>query len=164
MDDSSCQRLISKADPAILNYYRQFLIKGFEWRYFEILWNSDYRQLDFSQYLIITFKADKTFDYEGLDKSIYEAVSSYGINIIRSIIKINECNPGKRVFSGVSAILGFEVINFREYDCSNEPGSPNCQIVELFLTVDTSRKIQNGVTIDISIDRFEFCDFHDEFK
>ena len=62
-------------------------------------------------------------------------------------------DPGKRVFSGVSAILHFEIINFREYDCSNEPKSPNCQIVELFLTVDTSRKLQNGVNIDESIDR-----------
>jgi len=59
----------------------------------------------------------------------------------------------KRVFSGVSAILEFEIINFRVYDCSIEPESPNCQIVELFLTVDTSRKMQNGVNIDKSIDR-----------
>ena len=29
MDDSSCQKTISKSDPAILNYYRQLLIKGF---------------------------------------------------------------------------------------------------------------------------------------
>ena len=36
---------------------------------------------------------------------------------------------------------------------------PNCKIVELFLTVDTSRKLQNGVNIDISIDRWEFGDF-----
>ena len=36
---------------------------------------------------------------------------------------------------------------------------PNCKIVELFLTVDTSRKLQNGVNIDISIDRWEFDDF-----
>ena len=69
-------------------------------------------------------------------------------------------DPGKRVFSGVSAILDFEIINFRPYDCSKEPGLPNCQIVELFLTVDTSRKMQNGVNIDISIDRCEFCDFY----
>ena len=64
----------------------------------------------------------------------------------------------KRVFSGVSAILDFKIINFRQYDCSNEPESPNCQIVELFLTVDTSRKMQNGVNIDDSIDRCEFCE------
>ena len=72
-----------------------------------------------------------------------------------SIIKINDWiwDPRKRVFSGVSAILEFEIINFREYDCSIEPESPNCQIVELFLTVDNSRKMQNGVNIDESIDR-----------
>ena len=35
---------------------------------------------------------------------------------------------------------------------------PNCRIVELFLTVDTSRKLQNGVNIDISIDRSVFRD------
>ena len=40
-----------------------------------------------------------------------------------------------------------------------EPESPNCQIVELFLTVDTSRKMQNGVNIDESIDRLEFREF-----
>ena len=68
-------------------------------------------------------------------------------------------NPVKRVFSGVSAILDFKIINFRQYDCSDEPESPNCQIVELFLTVDTQRKMQNGVNIDVSIDRCEFCKF-----
>ena len=65
-------------------------------------------------------------------------------------------NPAKRVFSGIKAILDFDIINFREYDCSKESGSPNCQIVELFLTVDTTRKMQNGVNIDKSIDRCEF--------
>ena len=30
MDDSSCHEAIDKSDPAILNYYRQFLIKGFD--------------------------------------------------------------------------------------------------------------------------------------
>ena len=69
-------------------------------------------------------------------------------------------DPSKRVFSGVSAILDFEIINFREYDCSNEQESPNCQIVELFLTVDTIKKMQNGVNIDESIDRCEFSDFY----
>ena len=59
----------------------------------------------------------------------------------------------KRVFSGVSAILDFQIVNFREYDCSKEPESPSCEIVELFLTVDTTRKMQNGVNIDISINR-----------
>ena len=68
-------------------------------------------------------------------------------------------DPSKRVFSGVSAILDFEIINFREYDCSNEQESPNCQIVELFLTVDTLRKMQNGVNIDESIDRCELGEF-----
>ena len=34
--NSTCQGTISKSDPAILNYYRQFLIKGFDSRYFEI--------------------------------------------------------------------------------------------------------------------------------
>ena len=30
IDDSSCQGSISRSDPAILNYYRQFLIKGLD--------------------------------------------------------------------------------------------------------------------------------------
>ena len=30
MDESSCRETIDKSDPAILNYYRQFLIKGFD--------------------------------------------------------------------------------------------------------------------------------------
>ena len=30
MDDPSCHETIDKSDPAILNYYRQFLIKGFD--------------------------------------------------------------------------------------------------------------------------------------
>ena len=41
MDDSSCQETISKSNPVILNYYRQFLLKGFDWRYFKILRNLD---------------------------------------------------------------------------------------------------------------------------
>ena len=32
IDDSSCQETISKSDPAILNYYRQFLIKGWDYK------------------------------------------------------------------------------------------------------------------------------------
>merc|ERR1712176_25515 len=106
MEDSPCKDGAERSsNPAILNYYRQFLIK-----------------------------ADKTFfnNYQGLEKEIYKAVS--------------------RVFSGLSAILDFEIINFREYNCSTDTRLPNCQIVELFLTVDTSRKLQNGVNIDISID------------
>ena len=59
----------------------------------------------------------------------------------------------------MSAILDFEIINFREYDCLTDTRLPNCKIVELFLTADTSRKMQNGVNIDVSIDRCEFCDF-----
>ena len=84
-------------------------------------------------------KADETFDYQELEKVIYKAVS--------------------RVFTGVSAVLDFEIINFREYDCSMDTTLPNCQVVELFLTVDTSRKLQNGVNIDISIDRLELSNF-----
>ena len=30
MDSSSCHEAIEKSNPAILNYYRQFLIKGFD--------------------------------------------------------------------------------------------------------------------------------------
>ena len=56
-----------------------------------------------------------------------------------------------RVYSGVSAILDFEIINFRPYDCSEKQS--NCRIVELYLTVDTSKKMQNGVNIYVSIDR-----------
>ena len=48
-------------------------------------------QLHFGQYFVIEFKVDKAFHYEGLEKAIYEAVSSNGINIIsqslRSIMK-----------------------------------------------------------------------------
>ena len=69
-------------------------------------------------------------------------------------------DPSKRVFSGLSAVLDFEIINFREYDCSMDRRLPNCKIVELFLTVDTSRKLQNGVNIDISIDRWELGFFY----
>ena len=108
-------------------------------------------------YFVITFKADESLEYEGLEQAIYEAVSSYGIELIyQSIIMIELIIPQKRVFSGIKAILDFDIINFREYDCSKESGSPNCQIVELFLTVDTTRKMQNGVNIDKSIDRCEF--------
>ena len=112
-------------------------------------------------YFVITFKADESLKYEGLEQAIYEAVSSYGIELIsQSIIMIELIIPQKRVFSGIKAILDFDIINFREYDCSKESGSPNCQIVELFLTVDTTRKMQNGVNIDKSIDR---CDFFFDF-
>ena len=86
MDDSSCQGTISKSNPAILNYYRQFLLKGYHWQYFKIFSNLNtlntiYYQLDFSQYYVITFKVDKTFDHEGFEQAIYEAVASYGIDI-----------------------------------------------------------------------------------
>ena len=30
MDSSFCNKAIEKSNPAILNYYRQFLIKGFD--------------------------------------------------------------------------------------------------------------------------------------
>ena len=55
----------------------------------------------------------------------------------------------------MNAILDFQIVNFRPYDCSKESKNTNCQIVELFLTVDTSRKMQNGVNIHVSIDRFD---------
>ena len=53
----------------------------------------------------------------------------------------------------MSAILNFEIVNFRTYDCSSGSQNRNCRIVELFLTVDTKRKMQNGVNIDVSVDR-----------
>ena len=118
-----------------------------------------------SKSFVIKFKADETFDYLGLEKEIYKAVSSNGINMKSMVLILNHHNqwlifdPGKRVFSGLSAILDFEIINFREYDCSMDATLPNCQVVELFLTVDTSRKLQNGVNIDISIDRLNFSSF-----
>ena len=118
-----------------------------------------------SKSFVIKFKADETFDYLGLEKEIYKAVSSNGINMKSMVLILNHHNqwlifdPGKRVFSGLSAILDFEIINFREYDCSMDATLPNCQVVELFLTVDTSRKLQNGVNIDISIDRLDFFYF-----
>ena len=118
-----------------------------------------------SKSFVIKFKADETFDYLGLEKEIYKAVSSNGINMKSMVLILNHHNqwlifdPGKRVFSGLSAILDFEIINFREYDCSMDATLPNCQVVELFLTVDTSRKLQNGVNIDISIDRLDFSSF-----
>ena len=59
----------------------------------------------------------------------------------------------------MSAILDFQIVNFRSYDCSKESRNINCQIVELFLTVDTSRKMQNGVNIHVSIDRFDYFNF-----
>ena len=70
-------------------------------------------------------------------------------------------DPVKRVYSGVSAILDFKIVNFRIYDCSKETKNINCRIVELFLTVDTARKMQNGVNIDVSIDRY--AEFHRYF-
>ena len=83
-----------------------------------------------------TIKADGNFDFENADikPRITEAIS--------------------RVYSGVSAILDFEIINFRPYDCSDEMKQSNCRIVELYLTVDTSKKMQNGVNIDESVDRW----------
>ena len=46
-----------------------------------VYYQADSYKLDLSQYYVITFKVDKTFDYEGLEQAIYEAVSSYGIDI-----------------------------------------------------------------------------------
>ena len=82
-----------------------------------------------------SIKADKKiyFDSETIKEKIREAIS--------------------RVFSGVSAILDFEIVNFRPYDCSDEQDDMNCRIVEMFLTVDTLKKMQNGVNIDESVDR-----------
>ena len=57
-----------------------------------------------------------------------------------------------RVFSGVSAILAFEIINFRPIECPKH----SCRVVEFYLTVDTSKKMQNGVNIDVSVDRLVF--------
>ena len=53
----------------------------------------------------------------------------------------------------MNAILDFQIVNLRSHDCSRESRNTNCEIVELFLTVDTSRKMQNGVNIHVSIDR-----------
>ena len=85
MDDLSCQGSISKFNPVILNYYRQFLIKGFDWRYFKIFsildtLNTINYQLDFRNHFVIIMEVDRTFDFEGLEKAIYEAISSYGID------------------------------------------------------------------------------------
>ena len=55
----------------------------------------------------------------------------------------------------MSAIIDFQIVNLRAHDCSEESRNINCQIVEFFLTVDTSRKMQNGVNIHVSIDRFD---------
>ena len=70
-------------------------------------------------------------------------------------IKLRITDAISRVYSGVSAIIDFEIINFRPYNCSNETKESNCRIVELYLTVDTSKKMQNGVNIDVSIDRLD---------
>ena len=67
---------------------------------------------------------------------------------------LRHVDPENRVYSGVSAILDFQIVNFRPYACL-ELHNSNCRIFELFLTVDTSRKMQNGITIDDSIDRFD---------
>ena len=82
-------------------------------------------------------KAGNDFDFENAD------------------VKLRITEAISRVYSGVSAILDFEIINFRPYDCSSETKESNCRIVELYLTVDTSRKMQNGVNIDVSIDRLD---------
>ena len=61
-------------------------------------------------------------------------------------------DPNKRVYSGVSAILDFEIVNFRPFLCSDKFVDKECRIIELFLTVDTTNKMQNGANIDDSID------------
>ena len=106
-------------------------------------------------------KPTKHWIIKGWNKRFLKLSPAAGSTSI-SIIKIHDCiiDPTKRVFSGIKAILDFQIINFREYDCTKEPESPNCRIVELFLTVDTTRKMQNGVNIDKSIDRCEFFDFY----
>ena len=45
IDDSPCHETIDKSNPIILNYYRQFLIKGFDRQDFSKSrsWNSDYQ-------------------------------------------------------------------------------------------------------------------------
>ena len=45
IDDSPCHETIDKSNPIILNYYRQFLIKGFDRQDFSKsrFWNSDYQ-------------------------------------------------------------------------------------------------------------------------
>ena len=55
----------------------------------------------------------------------------------------------------MNAILDFKIVNLRSHGCSKESRKTNCRIVELFLTVDTTRKMQNGVNIHVSIDRFD---------
>ena len=94
---------------------------------------SDPRILNYYRQFLI--KADRQFDFEnpGLRRRITEAIS--------------------RVFSGVSAVLDFQIVNLRPYDCSDESINKNCRIVELFLTVDTWKKMKNAENIDITIDR-----------
>ena len=56
----------------------------------------------------------------------------------------------QRVYSGVSAIIYFNIDNFRSIMCTDD-SVYECRIVELYLTVDTTTKMQNGVDIDVSI-------------
>ena len=45
-----------------------------------------------SKSLVIKFKADETFDYLGLEKEIYKAVSSNGINMKSMVLILNHHN------------------------------------------------------------------------
>ena len=130
IDGSSCDTTNAEqlSDPVILNYYRQFFIR-----------------------------ADPTFNFEqkNLKRKIYEAASRTGIHFLSN--DFNQLislifDSSKRVYSGVSAILDFEIVNFRPFLCSNKFVDKECRIIELFLTVDTTSKMQNGANIDDSID------------
>ena len=59
----------------IVSFWLKDLIGNFSQR--DKLFNT----LEFNLYFVIEFKADERLDYEGLEQAIYEAVSSYGINI-----------------------------------------------------------------------------------
>ena len=159
IDDSSCDQTNAEqlSNPNILNYYRQLLIKGYM---ADILF-------DFAQGIIIydliwtklvNVKSWRNIHlwptFEG--RIVPSFVKFWDRQLYNMIIvlKFRQVDPGNRVYSGVSAILDFQILNFRPYACHMETWNSNCRIFEFFLTVDTSRKMQNGVTIDDSIDRF----------
>ena len=134
------------------------IIVSFWWKVLVI----DFLNSEPKRWFFIKFKADETFDFEEeLKIEFYKAVSSnMGSKICNERFSKTASNSPrfwspKRVYSGMNAILDFQIVNLRSYDCSKESKTTNCQIVELFLTVDTSRKMQNGVNIHVSIDRFD---------
>ena len=78
---------------------------------------------------VITIEADGTFDYEGLEKVIYAAVSSYGIDITSQLGSLSEFKIPEKEF--LVALVQYLILKLLISENMIVRMSKNHQIVKL---------------------------------